>query len=146
MSFGYHSRRCSELLPRNNSDIQRHALVSVSSHFKLERELPDTVHAPFVMCCLQRAALLQEGKISFVFALLLILECVFGIRSAEWGVMPWHWYWTSALPRSLMAGLPLAGLGACLERRARPLVAVAALYTMLYSALPHKEVHAPPFL
>ena len=61
-------------------------------------------------------------------------------RSSEWGVMPGHWYWTSALPRALGAGLPLALLGAVLERRVRPAAACLAAYIALYSLLPHKEV------
>lgn len=31
--------------------------------------------------------------------------------SSHWGVEPWHWYWTSALPRSLHASLPLVVVG-----------------------------------
>ncbi|EIE22326.1 Alg9-like mannosyltransferase [Coccomyxa subellipsoidea C-169] len=61
-------------------------------------------------------------------------------RSSEWGVMPLHWYWTSALPRALLGALPLAALGVLLERRLRPHLACVALYIALYSFLPHKEV------
>lgn len=53
---------------------------------------------------------------------------------------PWHWYWTSALPRAALAALPLAPLGAVLDSRARPAAAAAFLYVALYSLLPHKEV------
>ena len=52
----------------------------------------------------------------------------------------WHWYWTSALPRALAPALPLAVVGAMLDRRAAQLVGVAAAYVALYSYLPHKEV------
>lgn len=62
------------------------------------------------------------------------------LRSGEWGTSPWHWYATSALPRALMAALPLAGLGALMERRARAPLLVAAGFVALYSYLPHKEV------
>lgn len=62
------------------------------------------------------------------------------LRSGEWGVMPWHWYWTSALPRMLLLGLPLWLVGGVLDARVRPMAAVAALYVALYSLLPHKEV------
>eukprot|EP00887_Chlorella_sp_A99_P007688 scaffold20.g7688.t1 len=61
-------------------------------------------------------------------------------RSHEWGVYPWPWYFTSALPRALHAAYPLALLGAALERRARQLLAVALAYVLLYSNLGHKEV------
>ena len=61
-------------------------------------------------------------------------------RSTEWGVMPWHWYLTSALPRGLLAAMPLAMLGAWLERRVRSCVAVAAAVVVSFSCLGHKEV------
>ncbi|CAL8468707.1 g8247 [Coccomyxa elongata] len=61
-------------------------------------------------------------------------------RSSEWGVMPPHWYWTSALPRALTGALPLAVLGVLLERRLRLQLACVTLYVALYSVLPHKEV------
>ena len=61
-------------------------------------------------------------------------------RSGEWGTSPWHWYFTSALPRALLGALPLCAMGAALERRARPLLSVALCYVALYSLLPHKEV------
>ncbi|CAK0780776.1 hypothetical protein CVIRNUC_005171 [Coccomyxa viridis] len=61
-------------------------------------------------------------------------------RSAEWGTMPLHWYFTSALPRTLLAGLPLAALGAALERRVRHVCVCVLLYIAAYSLLPHKEV------
>lgn len=54
--------------------------------------------------------------------------------------MPAHWYWTSALPRTLAGALPLAVLGVLLERRLRLQLACVALYIALYSVLPHKEV------
>lgn len=35
-------------------------------------------------------------------------------RSSEWGVMPWHWYWSRALPRALLCVYPAAlALGGC---------------------------------
>ena len=64
-------------------------------------------------------------------------------RSSEWGVMPPHWYFSSALPRALLGALPLALLGGILERRVRPSLAIALVFVGLYSALPHKEVSTP---
>lgn len=54
--------------------------------------------------------------------------------------MSWHWYASSALPRSLMAAFPLALAAPLLDRRAVPLLLIAAGFVALYSALPHKEV------
>ncbi|KAK9796298.1 hypothetical protein WJX73_008235 [Symbiochloris irregularis] len=61
-------------------------------------------------------------------------------RSSEWGVQPFHWYWTSALPRAMLGGLPLACAGLWQERRLLGPVGVAVIYVCLYSWLPHKEV------
>ncbi|EFN54879.1 hypothetical protein CHLNCDRAFT_8393, partial [Chlorella variabilis] len=61
-------------------------------------------------------------------------------KSHEWGVMPAHWYFTSALPRALHAAYALAPLGALLERRVRPPLAVGLAFVLLYSNLGHKEV------
>eukprot|EP00240_Pyramimonas_obovata_P006170 CAMPEP_0118955538 /NCGR_PEP_ID=MMETSP1169-20130426/60131_1 /TAXON_ID=36882 /ORGANISM="Pyramimonas obovata, Strain CCMP722" /LENGTH=317 /DNA_ID=CAMNT_0006903411 /DNA_START=124 /DNA_END=1073 /DNA_ORIENTATION=+ len=61
-------------------------------------------------------------------------------RSGEWGVMPFHWYYTNALPRSLLAAAVLAPLGAFLERRVRGLALAALGFITLYSNLPHKEL------
>ena len=55
-------------------------------------------------------------------------------------MQPWHWYASSALPRALHAALPLALAAPLLDRRARPLLFVAAGFVALYSGLPHKEV------
>ncbi|KAL3140566.1 hypothetical protein ABBQ32_005142 [Trebouxia sp. C0010 RCD-2024] len=61
-------------------------------------------------------------------------------RSSEWGVKPFHWYFTSALPRALLGAYPLAALGYLLEPRVRRYVQLVTLYIALYSFLPHKEV------
>lgn len=61
-------------------------------------------------------------------------------RSHMYGVMPWHWYFSSALPRALLLALPLCAVGVWMSRRARPLVALAVFFVGLYSYLPHKEV------
>ncbi|KAJ7551424.1 hypothetical protein O6H91_06G015000 [Diphasiastrum complanatum] len=61
-------------------------------------------------------------------------------RSAEWGVFPFHWYFTSALPRSMLAAYPLALVGILLEQRVRQYVFPVLGFVILYSKLPHKEL------
>eukprot|EP00897_Mesotaenium_endlicherianum_P002825 jgi/Mesen1/2570/ME000162S01701 len=61
-------------------------------------------------------------------------------KSSEWGVSPSYWYFTSALPRALLGALPLAAVGALVEKRVRAYVAPAVAFVALYSALPHKEL------
>eukprot|EP01102_Stenamoeba_stenopodia_P007552 TRINITY_DN2117_c0_g3_i3.p1 TRINITY_DN2117_c0_g3~~TRINITY_DN2117_c0_g3_i3.p1 ORF type:complete len:362 (+),score=37.61 TRINITY_DN2117_c0_g3_i3:116-1201(+) len=61
-------------------------------------------------------------------------------QSHHWGVFPFHWYWTSALPRALLGALPLAVLGVFLDRRVRPVAIPVLIFIFLYSFLPHKEL------
>lgn len=82
-------------------------------------------------------------------------------RSHEYGVSPWHWYFTSALPRSLLAGFAFIPLGALRWSTARSSQNCSLLRTIvpdgldwamleyalpalafvtLYSKLPHKEL------
>ena len=75
--------------------------------------------------------------------------------SSDWGVSPWHWYFTSALPRILanplatvlLVPLALAHLGTA--PRARRIALPALLFVAIYSLQPHKEARfvfyaAPP--
>lgn len=61
-------------------------------------------------------------------------------RSSEWGVAPWHWYFTSALPKALLVALPLSCAGVVLERRLRSYALAIGTFVILYSFLAHKEV------
>ncbi|XP_073014894.1 dol-P-Man:Man(7)GlcNAc(2)-PP-Dol alpha-1,6-mannosyltransferase isoform X1 [Primulina eburnea] len=61
-------------------------------------------------------------------------------RSSEWGTHSFHWYFTSALPRSLLAGYPLFLLGILLDRRVWFHVFPVLSFVLLYSKLPHKEL------
>ncbi|KAM7472025.1 hypothetical protein LguiA_010208 [Lonicera macranthoides] len=61
-------------------------------------------------------------------------------RSSEWGTHPFHWYFTSALPRSLLAAYPLFVLGALLDRRVLFYIIPVFSFVLLYSKLPHKEL------
>lgn len=61
-------------------------------------------------------------------------------RSSEWGVSPMHWYFTSALPRAMLASFPLCFLGLALERRLAEYVVPVFVFVILYSKLAHKEL------
>ncbi|CAH2039412.1 unnamed protein product [Thlaspi arvense] len=65
-------------------------------------------------------------------------------RSSDWGLLNQthsvHWYFTSALPRSLLVAYPLSLLGTLLDRRVPFLILPVLSFVMLYSKLPHKEL------
>lgn len=74
-------------------------------------------------------------------------------KSSEWGVSPWHWYVSSALPKGLLVSLPLFAAGAVGTRRPAALSpmhhahksllyysAPAMTFVFIYSFLPHKEL------
>ncbi|KAF6135441.1 hypothetical protein GIB67_027315 [Kingdonia uniflora] len=79
-------------------------------------------------------------------------------RSSEWGTHAFHWYFTSALPRSLLAAYPLVmgmrnennwlfdilysslQLGLVLDRRIRLYILPVFSFVLIYSKLPHKEL------
>ena len=54
--------------------------------------------------------------------------------------MPWHWYWTSAVPRALTLALPLGVVGLWLEPQTRGLVATLLASISMMSFVGHKEV------
>ncbi|KAH8129564.1 hypothetical protein ACSS6W_006564 [Trichoderma asperelloides] len=64
--------------------------------------------------------------------------------SSNWGVSPWHYYLTSALPRLLLNPLcfPLIGLALYqpgTSRRVQDLVIPSLVFIAVYSIQPHKE-------
>ncbi|KAM0514662.1 hypothetical protein ACHAPE_006658 [Trichoderma viride] len=64
--------------------------------------------------------------------------------SSNWGVSPWHYYFTSALPRLLLNPLcfPLIGLALYqpgTSRRVQDLVIPSIVFIAVYSIQPHKE-------
>ncbi|CAL5069179.1 unnamed protein product [Urochloa decumbens] len=61
-------------------------------------------------------------------------------RSSEWGTHSIHWYFTSALPRSMLVAYPLCMVGVLLDRRIVPYMLPVFLFVVLYSKLPHKEL------
>mmetsp|Transcript_3187 Transcript_3187/g.10739 ORF Transcript_3187/g.10739 Transcript_3187/m.10739 type:complete len:267 (+) Transcript_3187:944-1744(+) len=54
--------------------------------------------------------------------------------------MPWHWYFSSALPRSMMGTLFLLPGGLIYTERMRPFFFPVLAFICLYSFLPHKEL------
>ncbi|KAH3755916.1 GPI mannosyltransferase [Pelomyxa schiedti] len=72
-------------------------------------------------------------------------------KSHEWGIMPWHWYFTSALPRMLLFSVVYIPFGIYAEpKRLGPLYRPVIIFLCLYSFLPHKElrfiIHVAPVL
>jgi alpha-1,6-mannosyltransferase len=66
------------------------------------------------------------------------------LGASAWGTSPWHWYFTSALPRLLLnpIAIPLLAYSAIsqiLGPSSTPLLLPPLIYTALYSLLPHKE-------
>mmetsp|Transcript_13308 Transcript_13308/g.25004 ORF Transcript_13308/g.25004 Transcript_13308/m.25004 type:complete len:335 (+) Transcript_13308:3-1007(+) len=69
-------------------------------------------------------------------------------RSSEWGTFPWHWYFTSALPRMLLTQALFVGAGLLLQKtrkslideRLLPILSLVLCFVLLYSFLPHKEL------
>ncbi|KAI1752033.1 Alg9-like mannosyltransferase family-domain-containing protein [Xylaria castorea] len=72
--------------------------------------------------------------------------------SSDWGVSPWHWYFTSALLKILTNSavlVPFALWNAGTSKQARALAVPSLLFVAIYSIQPHKEARfvfyvAPP--
>lgn len=68
-------------------------------------------------------------------------------KSHEWGVSPWHWYFTGAIPKSVTVALPFLLIGLFYQRRGGlvdyqvlQVISPALIFVGLYSLLPHKEL------
>eukprot|EP01117_Protostelium_nocturnum_P005230 TRINITY_DN1902_c0_g1_i2.p1 TRINITY_DN1902_c0_g1~~TRINITY_DN1902_c0_g1_i2.p1 ORF type:complete len:489 (+),score=42.80 TRINITY_DN1902_c0_g1_i2:213-1679(+) len=62
-------------------------------------------------------------------------------KSHEWGTSPFYWYFTSALPKSLLGALPLGFFGIWKEpRKSWKILLPILVFLILYSFLPHKEL------
>ncbi|XP_019450137.1 PREDICTED: dol-P-Man:Man(7)GlcNAc(2)-PP-Dol alpha-1,6-mannosyltransferase isoform X1 [Lupinus angustifolius] len=61
-------------------------------------------------------------------------------KSSKWGTHAFHWYFTSALPRALLAAYPLSLFGLLVDRRVRSFTFPVLAFILLYSKLPHKEL------
>ncbi|KAH9460046.1 hypothetical protein MJO29_003996 [Puccinia striiformis f. sp. tritici] len=77
-------------------------------------------------------------KLTWPEATSLIFNVLEG-KSVQWGVMPWHFYFTSSLPKLLGVTYPLAILGFVLNRKIFFLGACTLVFVMLMSCLGHKE-------
>ncbi|KAH9873649.1 hypothetical protein IAQ61_004273 [Plenodomus lingam] len=66
-------------------------------------------------------------------------------HSADWGISPWHYYFTNALPRLMLNPatyllcIPIALLNPATRRRSLDLLIPLLSFIALYSLLPHKE-------
>jgi alpha-1,6-mannosyltransferase len=66
-------------------------------------------------------------------------------HSADWGVLPWHYYFSNALPRLLLnpatylVCIPLAILNPATRGRSLDLLVPLLSFVAIYSFLPHKE-------
>ena len=61
-------------------------------------------------------------------------------KSHEWGTAPFHWYFTSALPRALMGTVVLVPGSLVYDDKMRPFALPVISFVLLYSLLPHKEL------
>jgi len=62
-------------------------------------------------------------------------------KSGDWGISPFHWYFTSALPRMLLGSIALIPIGIYFERnRIIQFFLPVLTFVVLYSFLPHKEL------
>ncbi|EAS35263.2 alpha-1,6-mannosyltransferase subunit [Coccidioides immitis RS] len=66
-------------------------------------------------------------------------------KASDWGVHPWHFYFTSAIPRLLLnpltylISIPLSCIVPARQRAALSLLTPSLAYIALYSLQPHKE-------
>ena len=68
-------------------------------------------------------------------------------KSHEWGVSPWHWYFTAAIPKSVTVALAFIAIGLVYKTKGGlvdyfivQIISPALIFVGLYSLLPHKEL------
>ncbi|KAH6660524.1 Alg9-like mannosyltransferase [Truncatella angustata] len=141
-------------------------LVSATAIFRSELAilLCTTTAYLFLESGLPALHILESGLFSFVFSLLASIPIdtyfwqkacwpeLFGFyfnvvlaESSAWGVSPWHYYFTNALPKIIGNPLALAALvphslyAPATKGPARTLILPTILYVAIYSIQPHKE-------
>ncbi|KAK7695295.1 hypothetical protein QCA50_002485 [Cerrena zonata] len=60
-------------------------------------------------------------------------------KSSEWGISPWHTYFSAMLPKLLLSSFPLSLIGLLIDSRIRSLLFPAITFVGLLSVLGHKE-------
>eukprot|EP00040_Diaphanoeca_grandis_P028187 m.162173 g.162173 ORF g.162173 m.162173 type:complete len:488 (+) comp31265_c0_seq2:119-1582(+) len=61
-------------------------------------------------------------------------------KSKDWGVLPFWWYFYSAIPKAMSASLALVPVAAFYDSRITKLLAPVLAFVLAYSLLPHKEL------
>lgn len=61
-------------------------------------------------------------------------------RSAEWGTLPWSWYFRKALPNALLLAYPFALFGLVRAKIPRRYALPSLVFLAVFSCLPHKEL------
>ena len=61
-------------------------------------------------------------------------------KSSNWGVSPFHWYFSSVLPRAFGAWLVFVPFAFVLKPTIRPFMVAVFSFILIYSLLPHKEL------
>lgn len=61
-------------------------------------------------------------------------------QSFNWGVSPWHWYFTKALPKISLALMPISLMGIVMDKMMMRVAGPVAAFVSALSVLPHKEL------
>ena len=61
-------------------------------------------------------------------------------ESQKWGVLPFHWYFTTAIPKALLCQVPILLVAVVKSHFGRSAVFAVVSFLTCYSFLPHKEL------
>lgn len=85
--------------------------------------------------------ILIDDDFSFLFCFCMFIILCFSIFGNFWiQTSPFHWYFTSAIPRAIGFPVILSVFGIIWERRLLYLAISNFIFLILYSYLPHKEL------